>query len=828
MGRLFSSLIHLLPTVVGGSLVAALSLLGAFRPFDLPVGDLILRTRPATDPASAPVAAIVIDDASLDALGPLPWGRERIANLIGLAFHDGARALALDLVLAGAEEPSTPTDGDRDLAAALDDRPVVLAAALRPDGGWLLPDAAFGGARRAAHAEGEVGPDGVVRTILATKQRAGVALPALSLAAARLVDPAIPVTPGAALHPDFRLLPVRVPTISALDLIMDRLNESQGAPQAAAADPSILRDRLVFFGTTATAATDQFVVPPGGGPMPGVLIHASAAASLLAPAGAHALLHPLPPAALVAACLALAALAQLARAAAGRLRLLHFAAVGVALVAAGVLALPIAGLQLPLVTLAAAFGASALLREAAESAQAQRDTGRLLRSLVAADAAGLGMGPDLETGSGPERGTPRGATGRLALARELQQHVIRDRDLRRALLDSLEDGVIRWDVAGRVVLANAAAAALWSGRSGPEAPDPQPAGRSPGDRPPAAPPPEAAGRSVPSRDELLAATGASPRRAEEEAPETPTGATGALLRRGGRQLRALVRPLDDGGSLGVLRDVTAERELEDRRREMQRLVSHELKTPLSSIASFGGMLERYELSDEELARIAGLIRGESERLLEMVTTFLDLERIGGGRWTAERTLVDLAALARERCELLAGAAAARGLSLEVTADGPCPVAGDAALLARVVDNLAGNAIKYTPAGGHVRLGVHHLRPGTTEVPSGSAGSIRSPNSTGSGSPAGPAEDVELTVADDGPGIPAEALPRLFDRFYRVPGGARESGASAGGSGLGLALVREIVQWHGGCVSVESETGRGSVFTVRLPALGAPANEGDRS
>ena len=801
MGRFSPSFTTLLSTAAGGGLVAALSLLGAFRAFDLPVGDLLLRLGAGTDPASAPVAAIVLDDRSLDALGPLPWSRRRLAALVESAFDHGARALAVDLVLADADwtgDPATGTapsgdpGGDRALAAALAGRPVVLAAALRADGGWLLPLEPFGGARRAAHAEGEVGPDGVVRTILATKQRAGLALPALALASARLIEPAIPVAPGAALHPDFRLAPHRVPTVSALDLLASRT----GAPadRAGPGDPdrTILGGRLVLLGTTATATTDQFLVPTGRGPTPGVLIHASAAASLLAPPGAHALLRPLAPAALLAACLALAALAQLARARSGRLRLLHFAVIGATLPAAGVLALWAAGLELPLVTLAAAFGTSALLREATESARAQRETGRLLRSLVDADG-------DPEPGgeraaARPERATPPGAAGRLTLARELQERLIRDRNLRRALLDSLADGVILWDAEGRVVLANAAAATLWGGPSG---------------------------EAVPDRGEMLAATDMTDGGDDPERPGTTTPRRLRLLRRGSRQLQLLARRLDDGGTLGVLRDVTAERELEARRREMQRLVSHELKTPLSSIASFGGMLERYRLSEEELSRIAGLIRGESERLLQMVTTFLDLERIGGGRWTGERAPVDLAALARARAELLTGAATARELTLELeglardAGDGRARVAGDAALLARVIDNLAGNAIKYTPAGGTVRLGVRAAPP---EV----------------------SEEVELTVADDGPGIPAEALPRLFDRFYRVPSAAPEAGSEAdrpaGGSGLGLALVREICAWHGGCVSVESEAGRGSVFTVRLPALRAtpdaprePAHdEGDRS
>lgn len=745
MARPFPDLSASSFAAVAGGLAAAASLVGLLAPFDLPVGDLLLRLRPHVAAEGSLVAAVVLDDRALDALGPLPWPRERLAEVVDGVFDAGAWALALDLIIADPDRE----DGDRALEAALDRGPVVLAAALREDGGWLLPLARFGGADRAAHAEAEVGPDGVVRSVLATKQRGGLSLPALSLAAARLVRPAIPITPGAELRPDFALPPHRVPRVGALELL-DR----------ATAPADLLAGKVVFVGTTATAASDQFVTPVGG-LSPGVLVHAAAAASILD----TRLVRPLPAWAVVLGCLALALLAQIARDRAGRVRLVHFAVVGALLVAAGVAATALGGVRPPLVTFAVAFGASALLREAAESRRAQAETGRLLRRLVAEETpAPAAVASPAEAPAPPG---PRGAAARLELARELQERVIRDRNLRRALLDSLEDGVVRSDPAGRVVLANAAAAELWGG-------DPE---------------------ADPELAEAIAAAAS----ARGEAPDG-----GVPMERGGRDLRLTVRALEDGGTLAVLRDVTAEHQLESRRREMQRMVSHELKTPLSSIASFGGMLERYQLSEEELARLAGLIRGESERLLDMVTTFLDLERLGSGRWEGERGPVDLAALVRERVEVLGAAAAARGQELAVTAEpgreGGCRVSGDARLLARVVDNLAGNAIKYSSPGGRIDLSLR--RDG---------------------------DRVALAVADGGPGIPAEALPHLFERFFRVRATAFAEGpgppAGTAGSGLGLALVREIAEWHGGCVGVESEPGRGSVFTVHLPALD-PAGEGD--
>jgi signal transduction histidine kinase len=254
-----------------------------------------------------------------------------------------------------------------------------------------------------------------------------------------------------------------------------------------------------------------------------------------------------------------------------------------------------------------------------------------------------------------------------------------------------------------------------------------------------------------------------------------------VVRRGRRELSVRTTRLE-GGRLAIIRDITAERALERRRREMQRLVSHELKTPLASIAGFGETLERYRLSGDELARVASLIRGEALRLQEMVTVFLDLERLGAGHWEGAAETVDLQTLVNARLDVLDAAAGARGVAINRTIGDRCRVSGVAVLLERVVDNLVGNAVTYTGKGDTVEVELQRID-----------------------------DRVLLTVRDHGPGIPADFRDRIFDRFYRVPG----SGAS--GSGLGLALVREVVTWHGGCIKVKSEEGAGSAFTADLPA-----------
>ena len=211
---------------------------------------------------------------------------------------------------------------------------------------------------------------------------------------------------------------------------------------------------------------------------------------------------------------------------------------------------------------------------------------------------------------------------------------------------------------------------------------------------------------------------------------------------------------------------------------MQRLVSHELKTPLASISGFGDMLQRYSLSGEELKKTAGLIRSEADRLGAMVRTFLDLERIGEGLWDGEWETVDLVALARDRCTVLSAAAAEKSISITAKGDDRVLIRGISTLLAQLIDNLVGNAVKHSPDGTGVTVECR-----ATEC------------------------EAVLRVSDSGEGIPEEAMPHLFERFYRVPG------TSSHGSGLGLALVRQVADKHRAQVRAESTVGEGATFTV---------------
>lgn len=692
---------------------------GAIDVLERPVGDVLLRLRRPPINDTVPFVAVLIDDRSVDSVGPLPWRRSTLASLIESIRSQGVRGIIVDILLV---DPGPEVEDDA-LADALEIGPTILAAVLTPRQGWLLPLDRFGGASRAAHGHAEVAADGVTRAVASTKQFGGLSLPALSVAAARLAgwSNAIPV--GETLRPDFRQPPESMPAVSAGDVL------------AGANLTTDLAGKVVFVGLSASGAGDQFVVPVGlrHRPSPGVLVHASIASSivrggLLVPAGGW----------LVLLLMSTAAVAtQWTRTRSGRMAVFRLAAFTLLVVAATVIALWWGGLQLPLVSLLLVVAMSAAGREAVESVEAQREAGAVLASLL--DTDGPSAAGEL----------PPGVGGRLRLARSLQRQIARDAELRSALLESLREGVVLWDAHGRSLLANQSAGRLWG--------------------------------SSPTLADVTSALGRSSDGDSEMAGEVETQ---------GRRLEVEVRPIK-AGMLGLLRDVTAARELDRSRREVQRMVSHELKTPLSSISGFGAMIERYELSREEQLRVAGLIRGEADRLADMVRSFLDLERLGAGSWEGDRAEVDLRALVVSRCDFLRNAAEQSNHRILTPPGREHRIIGSEELLTRLIDNLVGNAVKHTPAGTEVQVTVE------------TAG-----------------DTVELAVADDGPGIDPTALPRLFDRFFR----GSESGA--GGSGLGLALVQEIAHWHGAKVGVESDVNRGTIFTVRFPAIAAMRSDDD--
>ncbi|HEX7051610.1 MAG TPA: ATP-binding protein [Longimicrobiales bacterium] len=307
----------------------------------------------------------------------------------------------------------------------------------------------------------------------------------------------------------------------------------------------------------------------------------------------------------------------------------------------------------------------------------------------------------------------------------------------------------------------------------------------------------------------------------------------------GRRILVAVRPLDAPGSAerrgaaAILVDFTELRRLEDVRRDFVANASHELKTPLTSIRGYSETLLMDDLPEEVRRRFLETVRHNAERLQRIVDDLLDLSRIESGGWRPDLEPLDPVPIAEEAWRPLRERAAERGITFE-TGAGPRPLAlADRVALAQVFSNLFDNALRYTRPGGRIRVSAHGDASAARPV-SGAAvasdGAIRSgpdrlraapPGTPPPGAPPTPNPSVMIEVADTGIGIPRDALPRIFERFYRVdPARSR----AEGGTGLGLAIVKHLVERMGGDVTAESELGRGTTIRFRLPAAAAAPAE----
>jgi len=242
------------------------------------------------------------------------------------------------------------------------------------------------------------------------------------------------------------------------------------------------------------------------------------------------------------------------------------------------------------------------------------------------------------------------------------------------------------------------------------------------------------------------------------------------------------------GAVLVLHDTTELRRLERLRQDFVANVSHELKTPLTGIKLCAETLLAGAVEDpDHRGRFLEQIAAQSERLHLLILDLLSLARIESGEESLKFEVVPVRAAIGACVERCRPRAEARGQTLEVEPGaGPDDAAvwADEEAVEQILDNLLDNAVKYTPDGGHVRVGW--------------------------------GEDdgqVWLRVADDGIGIPETDLPRVFERFYRVD---KTRSRQLGGTGLGLAIVKHLAQAMKGSVQASSRVGQGAAFTVRLP------------
>jgi two-component system phosphate regulon sensor histidine kinase PhoR len=262
----------------------------------------------------------------------------------------------------------------------------------------------------------------------------------------------------------------------------------------------------------------------------------------------------------------------------------------------------------------------------------------------------------------------------------------------------------------------------------------------------------------------------------------------------GRVLQVNAIALQDAAGTGagamlVFHDLTRLRELEGARQEFVANVSHELRTPLSVIKSAAEtLLDGAKTDAAALDRLLPIIDRHADRLTLLIDDLLLLAKLDSDRLVLRRQPAPLRAAAQEVFEDLAPRARAREVRLENAIPDGLVAHADPDRLRQVLSNLVDNGIKYGRTGGVLTVSAS-ARPGGK---------------------------VEVCVRDDGPGIPPEALARVFERFYRVD---KARSREQGGTGLGLAIVKHAVQAHGGEVRVESEPGQGAAFYFTLPAAG---------
>ncbi len=259
-----------------------------------------------------------------------------------------------------------------------------------------------------------------------------------------------------------------------------------------------------------------------------------------------------------------------------------------------------------------------------------------------------------------------------------------------------------------------------------------------------------------------------------------------------RHFDVYLSPVEGGlpqgpAALIVLKDLTREQQIERMRADFVANASHELRTPLAALSGFIETLMGAARNDETArGKFLHLMRAQADRMKRLIGDLLSLSRIEMNVHLRPVGTVDLASVAAQAAEAMADLARDSRCELRLSAAGPLLVTGDRDELVQVMQNLIENAIRYAGEGRPVDI-------------------------------AGRVHDTfaEISVRDHGPGIAAEHLPRLTERFYRV---SVQESRSRGGTGLGLAIVKHILNRHRGRLVISSVAGEGSVFTVRIPIL----------
>jgi signal transduction histidine kinase len=769
-------------------------------------GDWLMRTR-GTLPVPSEIAIVAIDEKSVASFGRFPWPRSVLAKTIDALAADDPKVIAVDVLF---PDPTAP-DEDEALSRAIDRAGnVVLAAQLvnvPADIGpaaWLLPlPVLTEGAAGVGHVNVQVESEGVARQIaVQVADDQGQTLRSMAIEAVRVAGG----TPrqnvmftGRSILVGARPIPLDAVPATVLigeagprrpkQLQTGRFTVDYIGP-AGSFDPvtysvtdvlrgavpaAAFRGKYVLIGATAASLGDHVASPfvhdtdtrsgQHGGLMPGVEVMANAINTILrarfySETGAWAAFF-------WAAFIAGAALFILERSQ-GRLEVLRQAA-GLAGLAAAVSMLGYLEFTRllifpPMVPALVALASSALLGLFWRSLAASSQLDASISQLTASSEI-LPSPPGRAEWSRPGW-LPHGLEWKAEKIRDLNARLVERARFVDLALRSVQDGLIIATAEGMITFANRSAGAILM-----------------------APAETLTGQNLFERLDLteegmLRRVVVERARIEREIEMREVRSRRYVLR------LAAVAAGDDPaepvyGIVASLSDVTRQHELQQTKNDVIALVSHEMRTPLTAIQGMTELLATYDIDAARRKEFSAAINEEVKRLTSMITEYLDITRLESGATSVHKAPLKVETVLQRLVLLLGPVAGQRDIGLQLETDPALPALfADLDLLSRAVENLLSNAIKYSPRG--------------TEVV------VKAARENGS---------IAISVADRGYGIPEEDLARIFEKFFRVP---RAEDADAPGTGLGLALVREIAELHGGAVTVTSELHVGSTFTLSIP------------
>ncbi len=714
-------------------------------------------------PPSSPVVIVAIDEDSLDRIGMWPWSRDKLARLIQGVSAGKPRAIALDLLL----DNETSEDGDYALALAIANAPPMVLATRRDsvDGVelWRQPLGIFvqkGVLLGHVHAEPDF--DGISRQVFSLKAGEGRVVPAFAVQAlhaaglefksdfeqkaggAELIRPQAINIRFAGDQNTFR----RVPAWRVLE---------------GSADAGEFKDQIILIGFTAEGLGDEWFTPfaIGQKKTSGVEVHANVIDTLYAGrviTEVHAL-------ALLAALGAFVLL----------LWWLNHRFEGwrsyVAAISTGPLLLALSWLFMkyfhlwfpfPPFWTAIVFVVPGL--EVANRIRVSRDLDRKIERLSSGWITAL-TAFQSQTQAASERRNRlfgrrrRNSRWKLDAIDFFNKELMQFLSFNNAILASIEDVIIVSDLEGHVVYQNMAAKGLQKYQMNP--PD------------------------APAYLASILDSGNFRPLFENVRTTTESVTVNFIPTRDGRRFyNVSILPIARSGIVITMHDATAQYELNQAKSDMVSLVSHELRTPLTSIRGYSDMLLKYDLVQDKGKTFLGTIINESNRLNQLIQSFLDIAYIESGRHKITKSDFEVGPMLKDLIGTVGPMAAGKQIAVQSAGADGIRVHADRLLIYQALINLVANAIKYSPAGTMVRIGV----------------------SDGNGG-------VRFEVADQGCGIPADELSKIFEKFYRRD---NEETRDESGFGLGLAFTKEVAARHGGDVVVESEVGKGSVFTLSIP------------